>query len=49
MTEILLTTRTLPEPKETGIECPLLGMFADGGISVDKFLANKREEKKLEL
>ena len=35
--------------KETGIDCPFLGMFADGKISVDKFIANKHTEKEFEL
>jgi hypothetical protein len=42
--EILLTPI-----RETSVECPLLGMFADGRISVDKFIAEKRAEKGLEL
>ena len=28
--------------RETNIACPLFGMFADGKVSVDKFIANKR-------
>ena len=28
--------------------CPLLGMFKDGKVSVDKFIARKRLEKELE-
>jgi len=28
--------------------CPLLGMFADGKISVDKFIKRKRIEKELD-
>jgi len=35
--------------RETNIDCPLLGMFSDGKISVDKFIANKQTEKKLDL
>ena len=35
--------------RETDNDCPLLGMFADGKISVDKFIANKKAEKELEL
>ena len=34
--------------RETESECPLLGMFADGKISVDKFIENKRNERELE-
>ncbi|MDR1920782.1 MAG: hypothetical protein LBS31_03445 [Candidatus Adiutrix sp.] len=73
MTEMLISTKTLPEPlsrliqtekvkarqahgeirltpvRETELDCPLLGMFADGKISVDKFMAQKQAEKKLEL
>ena len=73
MTEIILKTRTLPEPllrmihtenvkarelqgeirltpvNETDSDCPFFGMFADGKISVDKFLAEKHAEKELEL
>ena len=73
MTEMVLDTRTLPEPlfrlihtekvkareidgeirltpiRETDLDCPLLGMFADGKISVDKFIENKQVEKELEL
>jgi len=29
--------------------CPLRGMFADGKISVDKFIENKQAEKELEF
>ena len=28
--------------------CPLRGMFADGKLSVDKYLASKQAEKELE-
>jgi len=35
--------------RETDLECPFLGMFADGKISVDKFIENKQAEKELEL
>ena len=73
MTEIVLDTRTLPEPimrmihtkkvkvretqgnfviipiREESVECPLLGMFADGKISADKFMARKQAEKGLEI
>jgi hypothetical protein len=34
--------------KETIADCPLLGMFADGKISTEKFIENKRAEKELE-
>jgi hypothetical protein len=71
LTEIVLDTKTLPEPlfrliqtekvkvrqadgeilltpvEETDLECPLLGMFSDGKISVDKFIADKKTEKRL--
>ena len=30
-------------------DCPLLGMFSDGKISVDRFMAQKQNEKGLEL
>ena len=33
---------------ETKVECPLLGIAADCGFTVDDFLARKREEKVLE-
>ena len=73
MTEMILDTRTLPEPimrlihtkkvkvrethgdilltpvQEGNLECPFLGMFADGKISVDMFIAQKQSEKELEL
>ena len=42
--EILLTPI-----RESDVDCPLLGMFSDGRISVDKFIANKRTEKELDL
>jgi len=29
-------------------KCPLLGMFAEGKMTVAKFIANKRAEKELE-
>jgi hypothetical protein len=35
-------------PIRTDLDCPLLGMFADGKISVDKFIAKKQAEKELE-
>jgi len=73
VTEIVIDTRTLPEPimrmihtkkvkvrenrgdfvitpvREESVECPLLGMFADGKISADKFMARKQAEKELEI
>ena len=30
-------------------DCPLRGMFADGKISVDKFIKRKQAEKEIEL
>ena len=72
MDEIILSTRTLPEPlfrlirsekvkvreadgeirltpiSDSDESCPLLGMFADGKISVDKFIKRKRIEKELD-
>jgi len=33
---------------ESKIECPLLGIAADCGFTVDDFLTRKREEKVLE-
>ncbi|MDR1559435.1 MAG: hypothetical protein LBS84_07015 [Clostridiales bacterium] len=35
--------------RETDIDCPLLGMFADGKISSYKFSADKQVEKEFEL
>ena len=73
MTEMVLDTKTLPEPllrliytekvkvrevhgeirltpvKETTSDCPLLGMFADGRISTEKFTKDKQIEKELEI
>ena len=73
MTELVIDTRTLPEPimrllhtkkvkvskkssdilitpiREESIDCPFLGMFADGKISTNKFMARKQEEKELEI
>ena len=73
MTEMVLDTRTLPEPimrmihtrkvkirenrgdfvitpiREENVECPLFGMFADGKISAEKFIARKQAEKELEI
>ena len=34
--------------KAAGLDCPLFGMFADGKVSVDQFIADKRREKVLE-
>jgi hypothetical protein len=72
MTEIVLSTNTLPKPlmqlidaekvkvsETNGIinlipiiesknDCPLRGIAADCGFTVDEFLARKREEKVLE-
>ena len=33
---------------DTAGDCPLRGMFADGKLSVDRYLANKQAEKELE-
>jgi hypothetical protein len=33
---------------EEGIGCPLLGMFSDGRISVERFMERKQLEKELE-
>jgi len=35
--------------KDEGSGCPFFGMFADGKISSEKFMAQKQIEKKLEL
>ena len=35
--------------REENIDCPLLGMFADGKISADRFMAQKQAEKELEI
>ena len=35
--------------REDSVVCPLLGMFADGKISSEKFIAQKQNEKELEL
>ena len=72
MTELVLSTNTLPEPllrlirtekvkvnEADGVisltpiadaagGCPLRGMFSDGKISVDKFIALKQADKELE-
>jgi len=72
MNEIVLDTRTLPEPimrlihtskfkireisgeflitpiREENVDCPLVGMFADGKVSSTKFMAQKQLEKELE-
>ena len=34
---------------EGNVDCPLLGMFADGKVSSDKFMARKQKEKELEI
>ena len=47
--EIRLTPIRLTPIMETHLNCPLLGMFADGKISVDKFISDKQAEKELEL
>ena len=39
---------TLTPVFESKDNCPLRGMFADGGISVDKFIERKRVEKEFE-
>ena len=73
MTELVLETKTLPEPLTRLIHadrvkvreahgeirltpvtppqtrCPLYGMFAGGGKLMEKFMADKRIEKELEL
>jgi len=41
-------TVLLTPVNETGLDCPLFGMFPDGRISVEKFMAQKQEEKELE-
>jgi hypothetical protein len=41
--EILLTP-----VREANSDCPLLGMFADGKVSIDEFIAGKQLEKALE-
>ena len=72
MSEIILESRTLPEPlfklirtkkvrvhetdgiislipiRENISDCPIRGIAADCGFTVDDFLAKKREEKVLE-
>jgi len=72
MNEMILETRTLPEPimrlihtskfkvrevsgelfitpvREESIDCPFVGMFADGKVSSAKFMAQKQLEKELE-
>ena len=35
--------------REENVECPFLGMFSDGKISVDRFIARKQAEKDLEI
>ena len=34
--------------KEVASGCPLLGMYSDGKLTIDKFLNWKREDKELE-
>ncbi|MDR2855012.1 MAG: hypothetical protein LBV40_02500 [Methanomicrobiales archaeon] len=34
--------------EETPNRCPLLGMYSDGKLTVDKFLEWKRQDKELE-
>jgi hypothetical protein len=72
MNELVLDTRTLPEPimrlihtskfkfrefkgeflitpiREESVDCPFVGMFADGKVSAAKFMAQKQLEKELE-
>jgi len=51
MTEIILDTQILPEkisPKEEPSFDHLIGMFSDGKISIDDFLAEKQKDKELE-
>jgi hypothetical protein len=40
--------QSLKPVKGTADSCPLLGMYSDGKLTVDNFLAWKREEKELE-
>lgn len=71
MTEMILNTRTLPEPlfkliraekvkvneangiisltpiMESAPDCPLLGLTADSGLTVDKFLAITHDETEI--
>ena len=77
MAEIVLQTRTLPEPllrlissdnvkiqadtngeirlipvkesMESVNNCPFLGMYTDGKLTVDGYLERKRRDKELEL
>ncbi|MCL2352265.1 MAG: hypothetical protein FWC55_07005 [Firmicutes bacterium] len=35
--------------KEVSDNCPLLGMYTDGKLTVDRFLEWKREDRELEL
>ena len=35
--------------REDNADCPLLGMFADGKISSERFMAQKQAEKELEI
>ena len=34
--------------RDESVECPFLGMFADGKISSEKYMARKQAEKELE-
>jgi dihydroorotate dehydrogenase len=43
-----LVGRMHREIAETGTDCPLIGMFADGKISSERFMAEKHKEKELE-
>ena len=47
MTEMVLDTRTTPI-REESVDCPFAGMFADGKVSSEKFIAQKQIEKELE-
>ncbi len=72
MTEIILNTRTLPEPlfklirtekvkineaangtfnlipiMESKTDCPLLGLTAGSGLTIDKFLAMTHDETEM--
>jgi hypothetical protein len=35
--------------RETDSDCPLYGVLSDGKLSSDRFMANKRLEKELDL
>jgi hypothetical protein len=50
---VIITVLDEPMPNLKPVEgtagdCPLLGMYSDGKLTVDNFLAWKREEKELE-